>query len=140
MQLENTGTIPIESLWYGWTTSGNNLPSSPMIAGNSLGWVNSLSGNSIKYTGNSGDALAPNNSATFTFDSTSTPAQITAGTSGESVAYAGAIDFTQNSPGDSSAVFSPTLVATPEPSTLGLFAAGLLGLSAAGWRKKKMER
>jgi len=59
LTLDNTGTIPIESLWYGWTTSGNNLPSNPTTPGNSLGWVNTLAGNSIKYTGSAGTALAP---------------------------------------------------------------------------------
>ena len=135
LTLQNTGTIPIQSLWYGWTTSGNNLPSSPTSAGNSLGWVNTLSGASIKYVGNAGNALAPNNSATFTFVSSSTPAQMIAGSAGQSVAYAGGIDFTQNSPGDSSAVFAPALTAVPEPSTLSLLAIGLAGWSAAGWRK-----
>jgi hypothetical protein len=132
LTLDNTGTIPIESFWYGWTTSGNNLPSDPTTPGNSLGWNNTLDANSIKFTGSSGDSLEPANFATFTFDSTSTPAQITAGISGESVAYAGAIDFTENTPGDSSPVFAP--VEVPEPSTLGLFVAGLLGLSSAGCR------
>jgi hypothetical protein len=130
LTLDNTGSIPIESFWYGWTTSGNNLPSSPSSAGNSLGWVNTLSGNSIKYTGSSGDALAGGGFATFTFQSGSTPAEMTAGSSGESVVYAGAIDFTQNTPGDSSPVFAP--VPVPEPSTMGLVVAGLLGVSGAG--------
>ncbi len=26
LTLKNTGTIPLESLWYGWTIAGNNLP------------------------------------------------------------------------------------------------------------------
>src|ERR1700687_1558455 len=26
LTLKNTGTIPLESLWYGWTIVGNNLP------------------------------------------------------------------------------------------------------------------
>jgi len=139
LTLDNTGTIPIESFWYGWTTSGNNLPSSPFSAGNSLGWVNTLDGTSIEYKGSSGNALAPANSATFTFDSTSTPAQMTNGTAGESVAYAGAIDFTQDQPGDSSAVFAPTLTAVPEPSTVSLLAIGLVGWSVAGCRKLRQR-
>jgi hypothetical protein len=64
---------------------------------------------------------------------------MTAGASGESVAYAGAIDFTQNSPGDSSPVFAPTLSPVPEPSTLSLLAIGLAGWSAAGWRKLRQK-
>ena len=132
LTLYNTGTLAIDSFWYGWTTSGNNLPSVPTSPGNLLAWTNTVSGNSIKYTGNSGDSLAPSSSAIFTFDSTSTPSQITAGASGESVAYVGGIDFTQNVLGDSSPVFAPPAV--PEPSTLGLFVVGLIGISSAGWR------
>lgn len=135
LTLRNTGTIPLEGLWYAWTTLGNNLPSIPTNPGNSLGWANTVVTNSIQYQGNAGDALAPNSSAIFTFDSTSTPAQITTPPSGESVAYAGAIHFTQNVPGDSSPVFSPALVAVPEPSIFGLFAIGLAGCSAAASRR-----
>jgi hypothetical protein len=134
LTLYNTGTVPIEGFWYGWTTSGNNLPSSPSSAGNSLGWQNNVfGGTSIKYQGASGDSLATSSSATFTFDSTSTPSQITASPAGESVVYTGTIDTTENSAGDSSAVFAPALV--PEPSPLVLFAGGLLAVSAAGWRR-----
>jgi hypothetical protein len=139
MTLHNTGTMPIESLWYGWTLSGPNLPSNPSNAGNSLGWVNSLDGNSIQWTGSSVTALTAGNSATFTFDSTSTPAQMTAGAAGESVAYFGGIDGSQNTPGDSSPVFAPTLTTVPEPSTSALLAIGLAGWMATGWRKLRRK-
>jgi len=108
--LQNTGTNALNSLWYGWTTSGDNLSSDPSNAGNSLGWANTVSGNSIMWVNSSGTALAPGASATFTFVSSSTPAEITASPSGESVAYVGAIDFSQGNAGDSTAVFSPTSV------------------------------
>jgi hypothetical protein len=133
LTLQNTGNLGIESFWYGWTTSGNTLPSNPSSPGNSLGWANNLDGNSIQYVGGAATALAPNSSATFTFDSTSTPAEMTAGAAGESVAYVGGIQFNQGVPGESSAVFAPTPV--PEPSTLGLLAIGMAGWSAAAWRK-----
>ena len=111
--LQNTGTNALNSFWYGWTTSGNNLPSAPSSAANSLGWSNDLSGNSIKWTNSSGTALAPGASTAFTFVSSSSPSAITASPSGESVAYVGAIDFSQGMAGDSTAVFSPTLVSSP---------------------------
>jgi PEP-CTERM motif len=138
--LTNTGTLSLNSFWYGWTTSGNNLPSDPSSAGNSLGWANTLDANSIMWVNGSGTALAPGHSATFTFIDTSAPAAITMVPSGESVVYVHGIDFTQNSPGDSSPVFSPSLVSVPEPSSLGLLAAGLFLLarpfrSPAGSRK-----
>jgi hypothetical protein len=113
--LQNTGTNALNSFWYGWTDSGNNLPSIPSSAGNSLGWSNALSGNSIKWTNSSGTALAPGASASFTFVSSSSPSAITASPSGESVAYVGAIDFSEDAAGDSTAVFSPTLVSPPPP-------------------------
>src|SRR5580658_6309377 len=47
--LHNTGTLALNSFWYGWTVVGNNLPSNPLSASNSLGWSNELSGNSIMW-------------------------------------------------------------------------------------------
>ena len=122
--LFDSGTTDLRSFWYGWTTSGNNLPSDPTSAANSLGWANNLDANSIQWEAGSGTALTPGHSATFTFVSSSSPTAITAGSSGESVAYVNGIDFSQGSPGDSTGVFSPVL-ATPEPSSAVLFTAGL---------------
>jgi hypothetical protein len=116
--LRNTGAMALNSFWYGWTTSGNNLASDPSNAGNSLGWGNNLSGNSIMWVNSSGTALAPGESATFTFVSSTAPSALTASPSGESVAYVGAIDFTQGKAGDSTAVFSPTLAASPLPPVI----------------------
>ncbi len=137
--LDNTGTFNLQSFWYGWTQDGNNLPSNPSTAGNSLGWANVLSGNSIMWGNSSDTALAPGQSGTFTFFSSSTPAAITASPSGESVAYVGGIDFSQGSPGDSTGIFSPTLVVTPEPSSIALLAIGLLGLLAVGQRQFRAQ-
>ena len=131
--LQNTGTTSLDSFWYAWTLSGNNLSTGITTPGSSLGWVDTaLEGNtSISWEGNSGNTLAVGQSATFTFASTETPSAITTLPSGESVAYVsgtGPDTFGQNSPGSASPVFSPTLVAAPEPSSLGLL---LTGLSAA---------
>jgi hypothetical protein len=114
--LQNTGSTELNSFWYGWTTSGNNLPSDPTSAANSLGWGNDLDRNSIKWVNSTGTALAPGQTGTFTFVSTDTPAQITALPSGESVAYVGGIDFSENVSGDSTPAFSPVL-SVPEPSS-----------------------
>ncbi len=111
--MTNTGSLALNSFWYGWTTNGNNLPSDPTSASNSLGWGNQLSGNSIMWTNGLGTALAPGDSATFTFVSSSSPSAITTSPSGESVAYVGAIDFSEGTAGDSTLVFSPTLVSPP---------------------------
>jgi hypothetical protein len=111
--LTNTSSVALNSFWYGWTTSGDNLPSAPASAGNSVSWGNGISGNSIKWTNSTGTALAPGASATFTFVSSDTPSAITTAPSGESVVYVGAIDFSQGTAGDSSQEFSPTLVSAP---------------------------
>src|SRR5580700_8381995 len=87
--LQNTGSMDLNGFWYGWTQNGNNLPSNPSNAGNSLGWDNDLDGNSIQWV-NYYDyytPLAPGDSATFTFVSSSSPSEITNSPSGESVAY-----------------------------------------------------
>ncbi|HZV35674.1 MAG TPA: PEP-CTERM sorting domain-containing protein [Verrucomicrobiae bacterium] len=138
--LQNTGSLSLNGFWYGWTLGGNNLPSNPSSAGNSLGWANTLDGNSIMWQNNSGTALAPGASGTFTFVSTSNPTQITTSPSGESVAYVHTIDFSQGSAGDSTGVFSPVLVATPEPSSLAIFAVGLFGLAATCGSRRILKK
>lgn len=127
LTLTNTGVTPLNSFWYGWTTSGNNLPSVPTTAGNLIGWANSVVGNSIEWVNGTGTTLAPGQSGVFTFTSTSTPAQITTLPSGQSVAYVNGIDLSQNFPGHSTPVFSPTLGNVPEPSSFGLAILGALG-------------
>jgi hypothetical protein len=139
--LLNTGSDDLNSFWYGWTENGNNLPigHNPTSAGNSLGWDNDLDGNSIQWENNSGTALGSGQSGIFTFASTATPSAITTTPSGGSVAYVGGIDFSQDSPGDSTPAFSPALAAAPEPSSSGLLIVGLLGLLATGWRKIRAQ-
>jgi hypothetical protein len=139
--LDNTGGTSLEGFWYGWTTSGNNLPSDPSTAGSSLGWAPSFfGGNSIMFQGGAGSALAAGNTATFTFFDASTPAAITTSPSGESVVYTGTIGFTEGETGNSSPVFSPVLVSSPEPSSIALLAFGSLGLLAGGWRKLRAQQ
>src|SRR5258706_9235119 len=132
--LQNTGTTSLDSFWYAWTLSGNNLSAAISSPGSSLGWIDTaLTGNtSISWEGNAGNALAMGQSATFTFVSTETPSAITTSPSGESVVYVsgtGPNTFGQNVPGSASPVFSPTLVAAPEPSSVSLLVAGLVGLA-----------
>jgi hypothetical protein len=133
--LKNTGASSLNAFWYGWTLGGNNLPSVPLSAANSLGWNNDISGNSIMWINSSGSALTPGQSGTFSFVSSSSPAAITTAPSGESVAYVGGIDFTQGATGDSTGMFSPTLVAAPEPASLSLMLVGAIGGLVAARRK-----
>ncbi len=97
--LMNTSTVSLNSWWYGWIQFANNLPSDPSNAANSLGWVNTLDANSIQWGNASDTGLAPGNTGTFTFFSTSTPTAITTAPSGESVAYVGTIDASQGTYG-----------------------------------------
>lgn len=126
INLQNTGSVDLNSFWYGWTLSGNNLPSNPSSPGNSLGWANILDANSIMWQNTtSASALAPGQSASFTFVSTSTLAAMTTPPAGESVAYTSTtIQFNQGVAGQSTPVFSPTASPVPEPSLVALLAMG----------------
>jgi hypothetical protein len=133
--LQNTGTTVLDSFWYAWTLSGNNLSAAISNPASSLGWTDTaLEGStSISWEDTAGGhTLAAGQSATFTFDSTETPTAITTSPAGESVAYLSATGpntFGQDNPGGgASQVFSPTLVAAPEPSTWSLMGVGLLAL------------
>jgi hypothetical protein len=138
--LFNTGTYDLNGFWYGWTDSGNNLPSDPASLGNSLGWDNNPDGNSVMWenTYGYGTAIAPGQSGTFTFESSSSPTDMTTGGAGASVAYVSSIDFSQNYPGDSTDAFTPVLE-TPEPSSAALLAAGI-GIMAFGLRSRFLIR
>lgn len=146
LTMNNTGTEAVESLWLGWALNSNPVFNvlNPSSAGNSLGWQNILDGNSVMYAGTAGSTLAAGKSATFTFDSTSTPTQFenpfSSGGSGLSVAYGvnaqqfGIFDTTTHS-----FDFAPSVVATPEPSTLGLLAVGSLGLLKRFGRRVRIQ-
>jgi hypothetical protein len=136
MTLHNTGPEAIESLWIGWIPGVFDI-ASPSNPGNNLGWSSSVAdGASLQYL--AGTALASGATGMFTFASTSTPAQFTSGAAGDSTAYGvnaanGQLSFTLSPP--DTETFNATVVATPEPSTLGLLAIGALGLSTTICRK-----
>jgi PEP-CTERM motif-containing protein len=134
--LDNTGSTVFNSFWFGWIQFLNDLPAPPSLASNSLGWNNNLFGNSIQYINSTGTPLAAGHTATFTFFDTATPTAMTTAPSPESVAYVNGIDNSQGVAGDSTGIITPTLVAAPEPSSVGLIAAGLLGLLFRTVRKK----
>ena len=127
--LNNTsGSVSIGSFWYAWTPIVPPffyLPATPSSAGAPAGWAAAVDGNSIQYT-SSGTPLAPGQSIQFTYAATFTPAQLT-GNAGLSFVYTGGIE------GDAGAEVNIQTV--PEPSALGLLAAGFLGLSLIGRRK-----
>jgi hypothetical protein len=116
LTLKNTGSESVEGLWLGWVPGSFDI-ASPTDVGSNLGWASTVDGNSVQYGGSPSETLlAPGNSATFTFDSTSTPAEFMSETAGQSVAYG--VDASQFAiEGDSlhSVEFSPSI--TPEPAT-----------------------
>jgi hypothetical protein len=139
LTLDNTGTVDLNGLWYGWTQGSFNLPSAPTSIGAPTGWSGSAVGKSIEFKNNTGTTVAPEGSITFTFESTSSFSAMTTGVNdgdptGESVAYNSAGDFgDQSDPGLATAPFQVTGV--PEPSTVGLLATGLVSMSV--WLRKR---
>lgn len=128
LTLDNTGSEAVESLWLGWKVGNFNIPS-PTSVGNSLGWNNGVDGNSVQFGGTAATAIPSGGSGIFTFDTTATPAQFMAGTSGDSVAYGvNATQFAIENTTLHSFEFQPQVV--PEPSTAGLLAVGGAGLLA----------
>jgi hypothetical protein len=123
----SSATTPIEGLWYAWVPGAFYLPSAPSSAsGNGSGWSASIVSHSIQFQGNSGDAIAPGGSASFTFVSTDTPTTLSGDTGGgipigTSYAYPGTISGSVNANDEKFVVSS-----VPEPSAFGLLATGLL--------------
>jgi len=140
LTLQNTGSEAIEGLWFGWALSSNPTfdVDNPTNAGNNLGWTSSIDSDSIQYGGSSSETfLAVGSSKTFTFDSTSTPAEFMSRAAGQSVAYG--VDASQFAIEDDSlhsVEFAPTVVSVPEPSAMTLMATGALYIFCLGWRRK----
>ncbi len=144
LALDNTGSNPINALWYGWTIGKFNLPSVPTMISGPSGWGASTISDSVQFANNSGSAIAPGAIGIFAFESTTSPTALTSGTTdgdptGESVAYATVASMQagqQNVAGVASAPFTPTLATVPEPSAVGLMVTGLAGMSAWMARRK----
>jgi hypothetical protein len=146
LTLHNTGSVVINSFWYGWIQGVFNLPTAGtnlQNVQNSMNWDATDSGNSIQFENNSGTALAIGSSMTFTFESTEIPSSFITDSSDRpvaSIAYAaanGPSTFGQSQNGIASDPISTTLTATPEPSSIGLFVAGGFGLALFGWQKSR---
>jgi hypothetical protein len=125
--LHNTGTEAIESFWMGWIPGAFDV-ASPSSAGNNLGWTSVLDGDSVQYGGTTGSALAEGASGTFTFDSTTTPAEIESviSNAGASTVYGvndpNQFDFSLAGQSANTATFD--LQAAPEPSSFAFLGAG----------------
>ncbi len=147
LTLQNTGSVAINSFWYGWIQGVFNLPttgSNLQNVQNSLAWDVINDGNSIQFENNSGSTLAAGASMTFTFDSIETPDSFITDTLDRpvaSIAYAaanGPSTFGQSENGIASDPIPTTLVAAPEPSSMTLLALGGFALVCAV--RKKMQR
>jgi hypothetical protein len=135
--LDNTGSNPINALWYGWILGAFDLPSTPTSITGPAGWTSSTAfADSVQFENNSGSAIAPGGFGTFTFDSISSLSAMTTGITdtaptGDSVAYAsstGPSSFDQSYPGIASDPFLPIAGSVPD----GGMTAMLLGASLAG--------
>lgn len=137
VNVQNTGTEAIESVWLGWIPGVFDI-SNPATPANNLGWSSSVSfGASLQYLGSGSSLLLPGHTGSFTFASTSTPAQFSADQAGDSTAYGvnaanGQLSFSLSGP--DTVTFNPTL-ATPEPSTYALLTVGAFGMMGAVRRK-----
>ena len=129
--LANTGTEAIEGFWMGWIPGAFDV-ASPTAVGNTLGWANDVDGNSVQYKGTSTSALGLGDSATFTFDSTTTPTAIESvmNNSGASTVY-GVDDLNQfdtslTGQSANTETFDLTVQSVPEPSSFAFFGVGLI--------------
>ena len=139
LELVNTGSTAINAFWYGWVKGSFDLPATPTSLAGPSGWTGSPDGDSVQFANDTGSAIAANGgTGMFTFESTTAPSALTSGTTdhaptGDSVVYSAAsymTGFDENDPPHASGPFVPTLQEVPEPSSFGLLATGLAGMSA----------
>jgi hypothetical protein len=132
--LQNTGTTPISTYWYGWVVFPpiyDLLPHIPTNVQHPAGWTgvglndSIYGGYSAEWTTNTSPVLPGNSLGGFTFDSTDSPAVMSSNSpvfspykSDTSWVYIGP------SQGDAGLRIQPTQL-TPEP-TLALLLPGLL--------------
>jgi hypothetical protein len=115
------GSASAETFWFGWTFSGSFLTSEPSAIVSPSAWNSSITqgpGYAIEWT--TSTPLTAGHSLTFQFDSPDSPSVMAA--NDESYAFGGAAFSTPEQE------FAPQQV--PEPSTFGLLATGLAGVSA----------
>jgi PEP-CTERM motif len=132
--LNNTGTEAIEGFWMGWVPGVFDV-ASPTPVSNSLNWNSAISeetpsASSIQYGGSSTETLlGAGDSATFSFDTTTTPTdfETVMDNAGASTVYGA--DATQQFAFGLTASTSDTfdlVQSVPEPSSFAFFGAGLI--------------
>jgi hypothetical protein len=120
------GSASAETFWFGWTFSGNHLVSEPSDIVSPSAWSSSITtgpGFAIEWT--TSTPLTAGQSLTFQFASPDSPTVMAA--NDESYGFGGAAFSMPEQE------FAPNQV--PEPSTFGLMATGLVGLS--GWLARR---
>jgi hypothetical protein len=148
LSLTNTGGAvgsPIETFWFGSTSTKDYLDSEPSNVTTPTGWTDSIVNNggsdgySIKFTTtNSADEVTHGNTLTgFGFTSADSFSQM----AGNSVFYSGSaattsvVSVSSNYTGSPSNPFVVT-VSVPEPASVALVAAGALWLSFCKRRRQ----
>jgi hypothetical protein len=131
--LTDTGSTPIDSLWYAWTPDVSPnfyLPdtSASDITGQD-GWTGTAVNKSIQFSG--GTALTTGESVLLSYDADFSPTTLSeTANSGLSVAYDGGIE---GGPSTGDITIEPA----PEPTALALFGTAIMGMAAARRRFQK---
>lgn len=126
LSLKDTGTTPIGTLWFGWIPGYDLLPHAPTSIVAPTGWTglnapDAFGVASARWVTTTAPLQPGQTLGGFTFDSPD--ANITTGTSSffslpidQSYVYIGAPET------DPGFAFTPTVVSTPEPLSLGVLA------------------
>jgi hypothetical protein len=135
--LGDTGSTTIGTYWFGWIPGAGFLSAPPSDVTSPAGWKDIVtnSGGAIQWA-TSSNLLAPGATLSgFSFESSETPAQLAATFAGPGL---GAGDPVTTSfvyiaapfadPGEQIVTRPASSSSAPEPATLGLLGAGLLGM------------
>lgn len=158
LTLNNTGTLPIGTLWYAWVPGGFFLPSNPTGVTAPSGWtgsivstsdvgISSYTAYSVRWVAGSGYALAAGSQLSLGFSSPDAPATLAGNVpNGTSNPYGGTPVGTsyiyENGPLTTPS-YEFVAKPVPEPSALALLTLGFLSLASLWmwkWREAGLKR